>query len=258
MKYKISSLFINATLLILTSCTPGIYQHLGRPLEDPGITEPEAASFERELTVTITWDVDKRCDEYILYRRLDSAFSIDEIVYRGTETEYMDTNGVNEDRYLYSLSKIRGQQEFGPSEPAFGVFSYTIQDFLEPNNSKADAVWLEFEFASNMYYYRNADGDEVLDVDWFYVEVPPRRIATIVVCQTGLTNEDTFFNFSQVGEVPFQVKNNNDIPIENRSTDKDRFYFKLYPVPSEFLNDISEAGGSIVEYTISLIMITSL
>jgi hypothetical protein len=258
MKYLFYVLFITELLLFLPCCTPGIYQYLNRPLEDPEISEPEAASFEQELTVTITWDNDARSDEYILYRRPDSPFSIDEIVYRGTETVYLDTAGRNEERYLYSLSKIRGRKEFGPSEPAFGVFSHTVRDVLEPNNTEANAVRLEFEFASNMYYYRNSAGGEVQDVDWFYVEVPPRRIATIVVNQAGLTNEDTFFYYSQVGEVPFRVVNNNDIPIENRSTDTDRFYFKLYPVPSEFHSDINEAGGSIVEYTISLIMITGL
>jgi len=258
MKSILNLQFVIILFLIISGCTSGIYQHLDRPLEDPEITQPRASSFKQEMTVTITWNIDERCDEYILYRRLDSDFSVDEIVYRGTGTEYIDINGINEDRYLYSLSKIRGQKEFGPSEPAFGVFSNTIQDFLEPNNTKDTAVWLEYEFESNMYYYRNSDGEEVQDIDWFYVEVPPRRIATIVVSQSGLSTEDTFFYFSQVGEVPYQVINNNDIPIENRSTNTDRFYFKLYPVSSEFLNDISEAGGSIVDYTISLIMISNL
>lgn len=258
MKHSLSFLFITAALLFPTGCTPGIYQYLNRPLEDPEIIKPHAASFEEELSVIITWDPDNRCDEFILYRRPDSPFSLDEIVYRGTETKYIDTNGINEDRYLYSLSKIRGRREFGPSEPVPGVFSHTVQDSLEPNNTETDAVRLEFEFESNMYYYRNSGGDEVQDVDWFYVEVPPRRIATIVVSQAGLTAGNTFFYFSQIGEVPFQVVNNNNIPIENRSTNTDRFYFKLYPVPAEFLNDITEAGGTIVAYTISLIMITGL
>ena len=48
--------------------------------------KPITVSFEQEHLVRILWDADKRCDEFILYRRTDSAFSDNEIVYRGTGT----------------------------------------------------------------------------------------------------------------------------------------------------------------------------
>jgi hypothetical protein len=256
MKNNIVRLFFLIPFIV--ACSSGIYDQLGRPVADPAVSPPVTECFHNEGLVIVSWDRDVNADEYILYRRLDTAFSQDRVVYRGTGLCYYDTDGANEERYLYSLSKTRGLQEFGPSVPSLGVFGNIKQDFYEPNDVKEEAVWLQYDFEANLYYYRDSLGGVIQDIDWYYVDVPPRRIAHIVVTQVYLDEEDTFFYFSQEGETPFQIVNNNDIPVENYTYTTQRYYFKIYPVPSEFLNDISQAGGSIVGYRVSLHMITTL
>jgi len=227
-------------------------------LADPLVAAPEVICFNEIKAIKICWAADNCADEYLLYRKADAASQSEVLLYRGTLLEYTDTNGINEERYLYSLSKIRGLREFGPSAGVLGVFSDTIQDAVEPNNIQVDASWLEADIKANLYYYKDRNGNVVQDEDWYYVEIPPRRAAYITIIQDGLDAADTFLNLSQQGEVPFRVQNNTLFPIENYANSTQRIHFRLYPSADKFLLDASQAGGTLVGYLLTLKSIADL
>ncbi len=98
------------------------------------------------------------------------------------------------------------------------------------------------------------------DVDWYAVLVPPRRKANIVVTQvspapSGLT---TALLFYLKGTVPQPVTNSLAIPIDNPSNESATFVFEISPDPDEVVLDPSLAGGSTIDYTVSLASIVGL
>jgi len=251
-------LWFPVLILLMLSCTAGIYPYLGRPAADPEVVQPVVQSFMQEQAVVIGWQEDICADIFVLYRRQDMEGAATELLYQGTNLEYTDKNGENEARYLYSLAKTRGSRTFGPSDEVLGVFSSTVRDFSEPNNSKEEAAWLETDLDVNSYYYQDRAGNILEDTDWYYITVPARRAAHLVLSQHGLDAGSTFFHFAREGQIPFQAVNGADIVVENYTHNTQQIYFKVYPVPGKFLNDLSQAGGAVVGYKISLDAINNL
>lgn len=243
---------------IFLACSPGIYHMLGREAKDPAVSTPIIQSFIEEEAIHISWEEDAKADQYILYRSRDTRPGELSIIYSGTGFEYLDRDCVPEGRYLYSLSKVRGLKEFELCEPVMGVCGQTIRDFAEPNGRKQEAVLLDSDLEANIFYYRSTTGIILQDDDWYYVNIPPRRVANIVITQVNREGENTHLYFSQEGELAFQIVDGNNIAIENYFYTEQSFYFKISPIAGEFLNDISLAGGAMVGYKISLTMITSI
>lgn len=246
--------------LLLTSCSVGFLDQMGRILADPSPTPPKVSSFVSEYRIDVTWDPDKAAEEYILERADDSASPSWSTIYRGTATLFYDRTCEDQRRYLYRLNAIRGSRIFGPTAAAWGIGSAACRDSLEPNDQEENATALDYDKAANLYFYRFCSGAVVQDVDWYSVDVPPRRTANIVVTQTGLTggSVNTYMIFYLKGTTPAVIVNNSAIPITNPSYETRTFFFRISPNPAELIADPSLAGGSFIDYTVSLFNIMSM
>jgi len=192
----------------------GLLGDILRVNTDPVVEVPSVTSFEKEETIEITWNADPGADEYILYRAEDAVIPVYKILYQGTSLSLTDTDVTGEHRYLYTLGKVRGTVLFGPSDPTLGVGSNVIQDNLEGNNIKEKATILVWDLDSNLYYYRSNDGEEIEDLDWYSIYVPPRRKAMIIVTQDGLgSGADSWMNYYLEGHVPETIVNSNAIRV---------------------------------------------
>ena len=246
--------------ILLSSCSAGFLDQMGRVLADPSPSSPKVSSFVSEYRIDVTWDPDRAAEEYVLERADDSASPAWSAIYRGTTALFSDTTCEDQRRYLYRLNMVRGSRVFGPTAESFGIGSAACRDELEPNDQEESATALEYDRAANLYFYRACSGAVVQDVDWYAVNVPPRRTANIVVTQSGLAggSVNTWMIFYLKGTVPVVIVNNSAIPITNPSYETKTFRFRISPNPAEFIADPSLAGGSFIDYTVSLFSITSM
>jgi len=256
---KVKCFAIIGISFLVLSCSEGLLSDMLRVNTDPVVEEPIVSSFEKEETIEIFWNTDPGADEYILYRAEDSLIPVYEILYQGTSCSLIDTDITGEHRYLYTLGKIRGTVLFGPSDPILGVGSNVIQDKLEGNNIKEKASPLVWDLDANLYYYRSYNDEEIEDMDWYSVSIPPRRKAMIVVTQEGLASgADSWMNFYLEGHVTETIVNSNAISVENYSYEETIFYFLFSPNSSEFIGDPTLGGGGLINYRVSLNSIQSL
>ena len=241
----------------VTSCSNSFLDQMGRVFGDPSPRAPRVISFVTEDQIDVSWDIDRAADEYVLERAEDSMSPSFAVLYRGTATSWTDANCCDQSRYLYRLSMTRGDRVFGPSEFVLGIGSAACRDELEPNDAESLATALEYDRAANLYYYRSFTGTEVEDEDWYSVSVPPRRIANIVVTQEGLAGGmvATWMYFYLKSTVPAAIINSTAIPIVNNSYETKSFLFMISPNPQEFISDPTLAGGSFINYTVSLVSI---
>jgi len=256
---KMKNLFL--LLLVLTGCNPGMYEMLHRTIDDPVIVKPNVESFVESNAIFVNWKEDEGADEYILERAEDISGSlVYRVVYRGTGTSYAD-RGLEEDiRYIYRLSKRRGKEVFGPSPEAMGVSSLVCRDVYR-NDTMADALRLEsIDYIANIYYYRSYGGLEIYDEDWYYIEIPAMRQASVVVndSQVAESDQPTHFEYYEYGRNAHSVKQLKDFWIINTELETKRYYFKLFPATSQFVlpgsgsGSVLPAGGDIVQYRISI------
>lgn len=255
---KIKYLVVAGLTVLIFSCSQSMLGDLLRVITDPVVENPSVVSFEKEETIEINWDEDSGTDEYILYKAVDAVLPVYEIIYQGTNLSVVDTDAVGGNRYLYTLGKIRGKKLFGPSDPILGVGSMVIEDELEDNDTKETATKLVWNLNANLYYYLSYSGAELEDYDWYYVTVPPRRQANIVVTQEGLVGLNTWMNLSLEGHMPEIIANNVETPLKNYTYEEKTFYFLISPIPAEFYADPPTAGGSLINYQIFLDSVTGL
>jgi len=245
-------------LFTLISCSPGMYEMLHRTLDDPKIVKPYVESFTESNAIFISWDYDEAADEYILERAQDSPFTLFfSTVYSGDEQHYADRGLKDDTRYIYRLSKRRGNAVFGPSQEVLGVSSLVIRD-LHRNDTMETALHLESaDYIANIYYYRSYSGLELIDNDWFYIDLPPLRQASVVVkdAEVELSESPTHFEYYTYGRESNPVLNLRDFFIINNELQANRFYFMLHPAKLQFVGSGIPAGGSIVQYRISLVEI---
>lgn len=252
-----------AVVMILgVSCSNGLLGDMERVVKDPVVSPPEVSSFENGNFLSVAWAQDPGADEYLLYRSADTPSPVYSLVYRGTELSYKDTDvqtGGTGGRYLYTLTKARGTNLFGPSDPVLGVVSGVIPDSSENNDTREKAAELVWDLQSNLYYYRSYSGEELIDHDWYRITVPPRRKAIVVITQNGLNGgESSWMSFALQEHVPETVVSGNSIGINNYSYSEKVFYFLVSPRTEQFVNDPALGGGSFINYTISLYQITGL
>ncbi len=260
-----TSVSLAATVLLpvlLASCGDGLLADMGRPLGDPSTDPPSVSSFVVENRIEVSWAADQRADVFVLQRAADGLTPAYQTVYTGTSTAYADTNCPDQCRYLYRLTRTRGEKSFGPSEVVMGVASSVCRDAREPNDTEAAATPLAATLTGNLYYYSSLAqpaGASLIqqDVDWYTVSVPAHRQANIVVTQDGLAggSVSTWMYLYLKGANPVQVINNQAIAIPNYADASESFLFKIYPIPSSFAVG---GGGSLITYTVSLNSVTSL
>ncbi len=249
--------------LLFSSCSgDGLLHEMSRTLGDPDLVMPAVSSFVTENHIKLSWPADANADQYILQKALDATNPVYSVAYSGTGTQYDDMRCNDQERYLYRLTKTRGDRSFGPWDAVMGVASAVCRDALEPNDIESQATTLTSAFAANLYYYSSEaqQNGAVLvqqDVDWYSVSVPPHRQANIVITQDGLStgSVNTWMYFYQKSFNPVQIVNNQAIVVRNYSdTATQTFLFKIYPIPSSFAVN---GGGSLITYTVSLNSITS-
>jgi len=242
-------------LLTLTGCSPGMYEMLNRTIDDPVIVKPNVESFVESNAILVNWEEDDGADEYILERAEDSTITlVYRTVYSGTGTSYEDRGLENDERYIYRLSKRRGKEIFGPSPEVMGVSSLVCRDIYK-NDTMEQAVRLEsMDYIANIYYYRTYGGLELIDEDWYYIEIPALRQASVVVNDSRIQESDrpTHFEYYEYSRGSYPVSQLKNFWIINNELEAKRYYFKLYPAKSQFVWTGIPAGGDIVLYRISI------
>jgi hypothetical protein len=250
--------------LMSAGCSPGLLEQLDRVQRDPNVIAPRVSSLDQEFRIEVSWDTDAGAEEYVLERAQDALLGTFTEVYRGQGISYADTDCQDQGRYLFRLSKTRGDRLFGPSGAVLGVASATCKDALEPNDSEQQATALEYDRRANLFYFRAMPslypGEELQDADWYAVEVPPLRVANLLITQVGLASGSlyTFLYFYEKGTTPIHVVNNQLIAITNPSPETHRVLFKLYLNPTDFMVEPTLGGGILVDYTLSLYSIVNL
>ena len=253
MKLTLHALMLS---LLLASCYNSAFdEEIFRTQSDPFPDVPEAESLTRECTVFLSWLRDEGSDEFYLMKSPDTSPPCFSCIYRGRGTEYTDTDVNDGSRYIYRLDKRRGKKYFEGARYAYGWGSECRKDFYEGNDRIEDATFLEHDLICNIPCVRFVTGGKDLtDSDWFYISVPPRRAAEIVISQKGLTNDTagslTKLRIQTLGCESVPVRQKVAHVINNTSYETKKFYFKVYPEPT----GLFAAGSStaLIEYTVSL------
>jgi hypothetical protein len=239
--------------VILTACRQGMFETLTRTTADPFGQIPRVESFVKSGIVTVSWDQDEGADIYILERAKDAISLAYETVYQGIFLTYEDRDTEDNGRYLYRLSKRRGDRIFGPWGPVLGVSSLVTRDAYEVNDSTESAVRLEtIDVIANMYFYRAYNGMVLSDSDWFYIDIPPLRQASVVLVDSKIVmgGVPSHFNYYEFGVDKGNVINENAFWIKNAGLAAGRFYIKIYPNEGMFLT--APAGGQMIKYTLKI------
>lgn len=248
--------------LLLCACSQGFLPLIGRLAADPTVQAPRVSSFIEEFSCSVEWDEDPAADSYVLERAVDASSPVFSSIYQGNDLSFTDTECMDQTRYLYRLSKVKGNRTFDASEAVLGVGSATCRDDLEPNDSEQSATPLNYERFANMYWYSSYDETTIDDVDWYSVSIPPRKTGYIVFTQLdwpgSLNLGYTWMFFYLKGSPPVPVVNNAAVQIDNTSYESKTFFFSVYPNKNLFTADPSQPGGNIISYTVSLTMITDL
>lgn len=249
--------FCMALCLLFSSCSDVFADYALRTYSDPADEVPSADSFREENTVFLDWKEDEGADEYFLYRAVDHQTLNFQLVYRGTGLSYRDTDLNTLSRYVYRLDKSRGTRLFCGTHLAHAYASQVRRDSCEPNDDMSHARHLESDFLYlNSYYGIYHDDYTVRDEDWFFVTVPPRRKAEIVLEQKDLSAgaRDTDFFYLVPGNSPCSVSQNIAFDIPNEAYEARKIYFKIY------IKDNAVVQGHLKceDYTLSLRSITYL
>ena len=244
-------------LISCAGCSDALLTEMDRLAADPEVVPPRVESFQRELTVSVSWEEDEAADEYVLRRAEDSAGVLSyEILYRGSETHYRDTEVEDEGRYLYTLAKKKGNREFGPSSPVLGVGNDCIGDMWEPNNTKEQAAGLEHELVANSFYYEDAvTHSTVQDTDWYKITIPPRCSASIVVIQSDPipSQNSSHLSYLVEGTGPAETIASGVLyPLENTGLTTASFLFCIRPRAEECREELTLSGGAVVKYSLRI------
>ena len=252
----ISAVFLSTFWI---SCSAGLLPEMERVLGDPEVTPPAVVSFKSEDRIEVSWDYDPCADEYILSRSRDMETPVYSTVYRGSSLGFSDDNVETGYRYLYTLTKVRGQRLFGPSGAVLGAADGVVADDLEVNDAKETASGLLWDLQANMYYFQSYGDEKLIDRDWYRVTVPPRRKAMVVITQDSLSmGESSWITYALEEHPPFTVVNGNGIEIPNYTYETKVFCFMLSPKAGSFVNDLTKGGGGFISYTVSLDQLSGL
>ena len=182
-------------------------------------------------------------------------------MYQSTDTSYTHLDCGDDIRYLYTLGKIQGQQLFGPSEPVLGVGSSVCRGEHEENDGKKLAVQLLSGLTANIYYYQDSNGNNIEDIDWYSITIPPHMRANILIVQTsflGDSSENSPMFFYLEGSDPYPIVSDATNPVENLTNEEKTYLFRVSPDPSEFVSNPDLSGGALIDYKVTLHSIENL
>ena len=256
--YKVRLVLLTAVCMFIFGCDSDLMDAMNRVARDPEISPPRAVSFEQELSIQVLWDEDEAADEYILRRAEDTGgVPVYSTVYEGTGRSYTDTAVEDEKRYLYTLAKLKGNTEFGPSEPALGIGNECIKDLHEPNDTKDSAFYFtcnEVSISCNSYYYQQSGGTNwIQDDDWFYVVIDPGHRLTLKVVQQSpaIGVDGSCLRYLREGAGSSeQITSDQPFSLDNELFTEASFRFRIFPDPAVCIDEAPLAGGTVIEYTL--------
>ncbi|MCG8451703.1 MAG: hypothetical protein MI717_00805 [Spirochaetales bacterium] len=244
--------------LMYGSCDEGLFSQMLRVAKDPFPAKPIVYSLKEPHCIQLSWAHDACADSYVLYRSVDSPEPHLEPIYQGVDLHFIDSDLIHEQRYLYALGKIRGHRLFGPYDLVLGVSSSFPQDGFEPNDWRSLATELLDDLTANIFFYAGFDGRWVSDEDWYWVTVPPRRQANILVVQKELVNTSSALFLHVDGDVTVSLVNNMVVPLTNTTHQEQKIRFRISPNPQQFAHAATLLGGRTLVYELQLHSITSL
>lgn len=251
-------LFIIMLTFILTSCYNNAFNEvLFRTTEDPFDDSPVTDSLSIEHTIYLSWKEDEGSDNFRLMRSVDQNILSFSCIYEGKDTSYTDTEITSGNRYIYRLDKIRGTKIFEGKTYGYGFSSDCRRDSSENNDTEKDASFLEYDLICNIPCVRYiTNNNTYLDSDWFYISIPPRRTAEIVINQQNLPNANattgaqTNLNIQVAGRASTTVRQNIATIIQNTSFKTQTFYFKVFPETTGLFPSNNQTA--VIEYIVSL------
>jgi hypothetical protein len=243
----------------LLACTADLYEFTNRTIELPDVTAPKVHCFKGVCEIEIFWEKDKGADEYYLYRDETPEGFFNELCYQGQGLSFVDSGLENEARYYYKLAKRKETMLFEKSACVMGAANIICQDNYENNNiidfaisdSASQIKKLEFvdRIDANIYYYFDASGNELEDVDWYWVHIPKRRYITFTIdFPTGSSLESFDLYYGEYGKELQDVIGGENILIENELYE-DQIKFFCIRV-NKFLFEPGLEGGKIGTYRI--------
>jgi hypothetical protein len=238
----------------LLSCTPGLINVMERGRNGPEITDPQVSCFQEPGVIIVSWEDDPLTDGYVLSRALDTDRVYKEI-YRGSSPGFLDHDISREVRYLYCLSKVRGNHLFGPSKSVLGVGSFTRADPYESNNTVECAYLFMNNLEANTYGYKSIGHEYSLtDPDYYRVIVKPHMTAVYTVDVLDVSGFDTTGMECRIQyREPQDVVDLAGIAFENGSSSPVEFIFCLYPKESDISQNVTEGGGRFISYRLNYI-----
>lgn len=248
-------LLLSLCVIFLSCENNAFYNEMFRTTEDPFDDVPKSNSLILDNSVYLEWENDPAADIYELYRSSDGINLSFNLVYRGTNLYYIDEKLPENDRYIYRLDKIRGKKHFVGTKYAFGYSSTARGDSCENNDKEERATFLESDLTCNLPCVRYiTNNEEKLDVDWFYIELPARRTAYIVIKQKRFAElapgASTDLLFKLPGEESRSVKQGDEIPIENKEFESRIIKFEILPDTTNLFT-VETSHSTVITYDIT-------
>jgi hypothetical protein len=220
MKVKTILIFL-AAVLLFNSCSNHFAQIMLRPFDDPKDDEIYVDSFSQIHKCTVSWKEDPCADLYILMRKEKAATNFKE-VYRGTQTEYEDTDLNNSQAYIYRLDKMRGTKPFTGTKLGYGVSSSIVNDSFENNDTLENATYLDTSCNCNTYYC-DFGNYKLIDYDCFYIILKPQKQAQLEI--SG--NPGDSFLIEDGLKPGYPIAGNENFSITNNSFENKKIYFRV-------------------------------
>lgn len=247
--------FCFTAFTVLSSCSSDWDGMFFKSTEDPFYDIALISCFEKEKEIRVSWREDEGADEYVLMRSEDSSNLNFKEIYRGNALYYEDKDGEEWKRYLYRLDKTRGNKYFKGKETAMALCSPVRGDEYEDNGSEDKAVLLESDRSANIYRCVFEDGRVFEDFDWYYVEIPPHRVACLSLEDSGIAvaNQTTAFCYLLPDDGVHEIKQNSEFILYNRTEEKKKVYIKIFA--NKALFESTGSGSFVRSYVLSLDMV---
>lgn len=269
----IKKIIILLTIALFANCSSSFFDQIAtNNIVPDSKTTPKIIYFYKENVITLQWDKDPGADQYILYRSDDPDAGYSEI-YRGTDCSYEDSNveaynnSGNVHFYYYKLTKKRESKEFDKSNYAIGIAGNIKRDGCEENNDRNSAYNFDISnvgisLPANIYFFRDAAGNTISDIDWYYVNVPPRQLMTITITIPAggnlISNQDLIISIDG-GASNAKVVFTQSYQIYNYSYSPQKLCFCLMPNQDAIVNnDPSGIGGKFGGYIINFQSLTTI
>lgn len=200
----------------------------------------EVISFAKENVIRITWSEIPGTDAYAVLRDTDATGAFTQRVYEGTGTGFNDTDFSNNQFYYYRLALLDSSGAIqSTSDYSFGMGSAAKADIFEPNDIPEDAVILNQGInTGNIYCFKDAFNNTLLDTDCYYLELDPRESKTITI--TGLDTitgyQDLYLTRDSDSE-PVAIGEGDGFILNNNEDTVQQVYFTLSVNTQTYINE---------------------